>query len=43
VPTKRRLALGGNAGVERVETRTKQPDNGMIMDDITGRLLYAYE
>jgi hypothetical protein len=43
VPTKRRLALGDNAGVERVKTRSKQPNSGMIMDDITGRILYAYE
>jgi hypothetical protein len=43
VPPKRRLALGDNAGVERAKTRLQQPNKGMIMDDITGRILYAYE
>jgi hypothetical protein len=43
VPPKRRLALGDNVGVEKVKTRPKQLNNGMIMDGITGRLLYAYE
>jgi hypothetical protein len=43
VPPKRRLALGDNADVERAKTRPKLPNNGMVMYDITGRLLYAYE